>query len=317
MIPLFSAFVFFTPGDLSGQPSFRNSLPMNLISKTLNRRIPKAIWIGILPLLILANPAIGQLDNDFSPRSFHGAPLVASVQLDAKKPGGPSIFRNYRFDSQGTLRTIEQGSDTLGVTLEVTFESDSEGRPVKASAVFMGNLGWTESYSYDEKGRLEAWVKLNPRTGVETVSKRHIYDEAGRQVKTVFVQAGRPPEATTRTFDASNRVLQEDVNSEDKFVRRITLEYDASGCLAKQVTLLTKGRVEIREWKHRGNCQVDQLEIRTFGGKINLVEMTYDGKGNLTTETTVRTGSASPEVKRWTYEFEGTTPKPETPETSE
>ncbi len=81
--------------------------------------------------------------------------------------------------------------------------------------------------------------------------------------------------------------------------------------------MLNKGGVEKREWKHRGNCQVDQLEIRTFGGKINLVEMTYDGKGNLTTETTVRTGSASPEVKRWTYEFEGTTPKPETPETSE
>ena len=140
----------------------------------------------MIPLLILANPAIGQLDSDFSPRSFNGSPLVASVQVDARKPGGPSIFRNYRFDSQGTLRTIEQGSDTLGVTLEVTFESDSEGRPVKASAVFMGNLGWTEGYSYDEKGRLETWVKSNPRTGVETVSERHIYDEAGRQVVRTF-----------------------------------------------------------------------------------------------------------------------------------
>ncbi len=290
---------------------------MNLRSKTLNRRISTAIWIGMIPLLILANPAIGQLDSDFSPRSFNGSPLVASVQVDARKPGGPSIFRNYRFDSQGTLRTIEQGSDTLGVTLEVTFESDSEGRPVKASAVFMGNLGWTEGYSYDEKGRLESWVKSNPRTGVETVSERHIYDEAGRQVKTIFVRAGRPPEATTRTFDASNLLLQEEVNSDGKFVRRVTLESDESGCLEKQVTLLTKGRVEIREWKHNENCQVDQLKTRTFGGKIDVVEMAYDGKGNLTTETTIRAGSSSPELKRWTYEFEATTPTPKTPAASE
>ncbi|MDE0888545.1 MAG: hypothetical protein OSA40_03710 [Phycisphaerales bacterium] len=276
---------------------------MILISHLLDRRLPRAIWARLIPVLILANPAVGQLGNDFSPRAFNGKPLVASVRGVPASSDGLSVFRNYRFNSEGRLLRIEQGSSTLGVTLEVTFEADPEGRPVKASAMFMGNLGWTETYSYDEKGRLETWKKLNPRTGVETVSRRHVYDEEGRQLKTILVRAGRPPEETARTFDASNRVLQEESTSEGKLVRRTEFEYDASGCLAKQVSVLSKGQVEVREWTHGADCQANQLRIRSFGGKTNVVEMTYDGKGNLVAESTLREGRSTPEVQQWTYEF--------------
>lgn len=288
---------------------------MSLISNFLDRRIPQTLWSCMIPLLILADPAGAQVDNDFSPRTFHGAPLVASVQSGPSKQSGASVFRNYRYDSNGLLLVIEQGSDSLGVTLEVTFESDAGGRPVKASAVFMGNLGWTESYSYDEKGRLDTWTKLNPRTGVETVSRRHVYDEEGRQVKTIFVRAGRDAEETTRSFDASNRLLQEETTSEGEFVRRTSYEYDASGCLAKQVAVRSKGRVEVQVWKRGENCRADQRTTRTFGGKANVVDMTYDEKGNLVSESTLRDGASTPEVMSWTYEFAKAVP--ETVETTQ
>ena len=279
---------------------------MNLIHRLVGRRVLQSFWSRLILFPFLATPAFAQLDMDFSPRTFQGTPLVASVQADSTQPGGPMIFRNYRFDSEGRLLQIEQGSETLGVTLEVGFESDAEGRPVQVSAVFMGNLGWIETYAYDDAGRIESWTKLNPRTQVETVSRRHVYDEEGRQVKTVFVQAGRTPEETTRTFDASNRVLQEETTSDGKMTRRIDFEYDASGCLVKQVTLLGRGPVEVREWEHGKDCRPDRLKIRTFAGKITTVTMTYDGKGNLLTESTLREGKPAPTVQRWTYEF----PKP-------
>ncbi len=276
---------------------------MNLIHRLVARRSLQSIWSRAILFLFLANPAFAQLDMDFSPRAFKGAPLVATVQADSITPGGPMIFRNYRFDSQGRLLQIEQGSETLGVTLDVGFESDAEGRPVKVSAVFMGNLGWIETYAYDDAGRVESWKKLNPRTEVETISRRHVYDETGRQVKTIFVQAGRTPEETTRTFDASDRVLQEETTSDGKMIRRVDFEYDSSGCLVKQVTVLGRGQTEVREWEHGDDCRPGRLKIRTFGGKATVVTMTYDGKGNRLTESTLREGKAAPTVQRWTYDF--------------
>jgi hypothetical protein len=315
VIPLFSVFVSPLLGDPPGILTPWKSLLMILISHLLDRRLPRAIWARLIPVLILANPAVGQLGNDFSPRAFNGKPLVASVRGVPASADGLSVFRNYRFNSEGQLLRIEQGSSTLGVTLEVTFESDSEGRPVKASAMFMGNVGWSETYSYDEKGRLETWKKLNPRTGVETVSRRHVYDEDGRQLKTISIRAGRPPEETARTFDGSNRVLQEESTSEGKLIRRDDFEYGASGCLVKQVSVLSRGPVEVREWTHGANCQASQLRIRSFGGKTSVVEMTYDGKGNLLAKSTVREGRSTPEVQQWTYEFAEAVP--EKNETSE
>ena len=61
---------------------------MNLIHRLVARRSLQSIWSRAILFLFLANPAFAQLDMDFSPRAFKGAPLVASVQADSITPGG-------------------------------------------------------------------------------------------------------------------------------------------------------------------------------------------------------------------------------------
>ena len=264
---------------------------------------PASIALICLIALVSHGNAMAQLDTNFEPRTFFGSPTLARAVAQPTKEGGPSLFRNYRFDSNGVLTSIEQGTDAMGMTLEVAFESDSKGRPVRMTTVFMGNTGWIETFEYDDDGRLVEWTKINPRSNSTIESRRQVHDENGRRIRTVSNRAGRPSEETDRTFDEAGRVVLERTTTEGRLVREEVFDYDDRGCLVGSNVMLSKGRRSSRRWERGPDCRSVKETVRTFAGKTTVIESTYDGKGNPIGETTLREGANRPGVITWNYEY--------------
>ena len=282
----------------------------------MNAPLAKPLPAGTMSLLMFVlvafashREAAGQLDTNFEPRSFAGSPTLVRAVAEPTKAGGPKLFRNYRFDSKGALTAIEQGTDAMGTTLEVAFESDAVGRPVRMTTTFMGNTGWIETFEYDDDGRLVEWTKINPRANSTIESRRHVHDENGRRIRTVSNRAGRPSEETDRTFDEADRIVLERTTADGQFVREEVFDYDDRGCLVGTNVTLSKGRRSSRRWERGPDCRSVRETIRTFAGKTTTVESTYDEKGNQLSETTRREGVDRPTVITWTYEY----PTPQAP----
>lgn len=255
-----------------------------------------AVWVS-------QGLAVAQLDTNFEPRTFAGSPTLARAVAQPTKEGGPSLFRNYRFDSNGVLTAIEQGTDAMGTTLEVAFESDPKGRPVRMTTTFMGNTGWIETFAYDDDGRLVEWTKVNPRANTVIESRRHVHDEGGRRIRTISTRTGRPSEDTDRTFDEAGRVVLERTTSDGKFVREEVFDYDDQGCLVGSNVTMSKGRRSSRRWERGPDCRSVRETVRSFAGKTTVIESTYDDKGNPLSETTLREGATRPGVITWTFEY--------------
>ncbi|MHC4794642.1 MAG: hypothetical protein ACYTDE_10145 [Planctomycetota bacterium] len=262
-----------------------------------------SIALMLLVVFVSHGKATAQLDTNFEPRTFAGSPTLARAVAQPAKEGGPVLFRNYRFDSDGVLTAIEQGTDAMGTTLEVSFESDSEGRPVRMTTVFMGNTGWIETFEYDDDGRLVEWTKTNPRANTVIESRRHVHDEDGRRIRTVSTRAGRPSEETDRTFNEAGKVVLERTTSEGKIVREEVFDYDARGCLVGTNVTMSKGRQSSRRWERGPDCQSVRETVRSFAGKTTVIETTFDDKGNPVSETTLREGATRPGVITWSYEY--------------
>ena len=272
------------------------------LTKPLHAR-PASILLICLIVLVSRGEAMAQLDTNFEPQTFAGSPTLARVVGQPTKVGGPTLFRNYRFDSKGALTSIEQGTDEMGTTLEVAFESDSEARPVRMTVTFMGNTGWIETFEYDDGGRLVEGTKINPRSNSTIESRRQVHDENGRRIRTVSNRAGRPSEETDRTFDEAGRVVLERTTADGQFVREEVFDYDEGGCLVGSNVTLAKGRRSSRRWERGPDCRSVRETVRTFAGKTTIIESTYDEKGNPLSETTRREGVDRPVVITWNYEY--------------
>ena len=85
-----------------------------------------SVMLAFLIVIVSGGEALAQLDTNFEPRTFAGSPTLARAVGQPTKAGGPTLFRNYRFDSNGVLMAIEQGTDAMGTTLEVAFEGCTE-----------------------------------------------------------------------------------------------------------------------------------------------------------------------------------------------
>lgn len=275
---------------------------MKTSSQKRRRVRPASIAFLFFAALVSSGSAMAQFDTNFEPRTFAGSPTLARAVAQPTKDGGPSLFRNYRFDANGQLTAIEQGTDAMGTTLEVAFESDAEGRPVRMTTTFMGNTGWIETYGYDD-GRLVEWTKINPRSNTVIESRRHVHDENGRRIRTVLNRAGRPSEETDRTFDEAGRVVLERTTSEGKFVREEIFDYDERGCLVGSNVTLSKGRSSSRRWERGPECRSIRETVRSFAGKTTVIESTYDQRGNPLSETTLREGATRPGVITWSFEY--------------
>jgi len=262
-----------------------------------------SIALMLLVVFVSHGKATAQLDTNFEPRTFAGSPTLARAVAQPAKEGGPVLFRNYRFDSDGVLTAIEQGTDAMGTTLGVSFESDSEGRPVRMTTVFMGNTGWIETFEYDDDGRLVEWTKINPRANTVIESRRHVHDEDGRRIRTVSTRAGRPSEETDRTFNEAGKVVLARTTSEGKIVREEVFDYDERGCLVGTNVTMSKGRQSSRRWERGPDCRSVRETVRSFAGKTTVIETTFDDKGNPVSETTLREGATRPGVITWSFEY--------------
>lgn len=276
-------------------------MTMFLPRPTLAR--PASLALIVLVIFVFQGSALAQFDTNFEPRTFAGSPTLARAVAEPTKEGGPSLFRNYRFDSKGVLTAIEQGTDAMGTTLEVAFESDSKGRPVRMTTTFMGNTGWIETFDYDDDGRLIEWTKINPRANTVIESRRHVHDEEGRRIRTISTRTGRPSEDTDRTFDESGRVVLERTTSQGDFVREEVFDYDEQGCLVASNITMSKGRRSSRRWERGPDCRSVRETVRSFAGKTTVIESTYDAKGNPLSETTLREGATRPGVITWTFDY--------------
>ena len=274
-------------------------------SKPLHAR-SASIMLAFLIVIVSGGEALAQLDTNFEPRTFAGSPTLARAVGQPTKAGGPTLFRNYRFDSNGVLMAIEQGTDSMGTTLEVAFESDDKGRPVRMTTVFMGNTGWIETFEYDDDGRLVGWEKINPRANTVIESRRHVHDENGRRIRSVSTRTGRPSEETDRTFDDAGRVVLERTTTNGDLIREEVFDYDEQGCLVGSNLTLTKGRRSSRRWERGPDCRSVRETVRSVAGKTTVIESTYDEKGNPVSETTLREGATRPGVITWNYEYPAT-----------
>lgn len=131
------------------------------------------------------------------------------------------------------MRSALAGSVMTGVALL------GLAAPAPAAAELLRRV----SFEYDELGRLITERRVDPATGVDTVARRHAYDDQGRPIATTDA-LGR---TTTATYDALGRVAA----SRDAAGGVTTFEYDNGDRITKVTD--PRGLVTRYEWDGLGN----------------------------------------------------------------
>lgn len=248
----------------------------------------------------------GQLDTDFSPRTFEGSP--STVRIESSEEGKLGLFRIYSFDEKGHITKVEQGSDRLGTTMIVDYLTDDSGRVLSSSANFMGNPTIKTAYTYDEKGRPTGHKISQLSSGKKTGSLLIEYDENGHAVRETLTRPPSPVEVLSRTFDENNRPATEIVQSRGRTIRSTTMTYNEKGCLVKSVIILPSDREDWSIWAYEEEgegCRPVTLDHTNAIGSRSITSYTYDDHGNILSKSKVRPGNKTSSAieLNWTYTY--------------
>ena len=248
--------------------------------------------------------ADGQRDRDHRPAGSHDAPLVRRPQSpghdDGRRIGGVTT---YLYDAVGNETGVIDPDhnrttfvyDALNRRVETidplnnttTYSYDALDRLVSRTDA----LGRVTTYAYDADSRLvgETWHAAG---GAVTDVFAYTYDADGNQLTAQDVSG-----TYTMTYDALDRVI----STEDPFGLTLTYTYDADG--NRILTQDSLGGVTTYVYDAD-----NELTSEQFGGTGQVplrIDMTYDGRGEFSTETRYSDLAATTVVAESYYTYNG------------
>ena len=188
------------------------------------------------------------------------------------------VYKKYTYDKSNNLETLTQGKvegSTDSVSSYVKYSNNNMDRVTDEFSKIDASTNAHTNYTYDNKGNIACKTEYINQSGSSTIKHNYEYDYADRVVKQEGVMSDKP--SATQTVEHGHYI--------NKF------SYDYAGNRISEEQYNGTGFDKTTYKYDYRNRLVQKLEPFTRNGAIKTKEYAYDKRGNLASETLIRSNA--------------------------